>query len=466
MTSFLPPTGDCTNAFFTILNTTTQQHTPTRPPPPGHIITSQNQHQPIPPATYRSTAQNNHYPPSVTTYRQARGEEQHFTNNVHQLIAMVMLTYQKYAHLQDKIRVQTKSKVFNNPSTTNEIHQSISDVTNELKAIGEKLQPLYKQLQSRLNQANQKNAGPGGKMELSMKDRPHHIVHQLLILTVIQVKHKVLTELFQSVLNEYQSALSENQNKNQFEHEHTKSYDRLYQSHNNPYDSTMSHNNNNNNNNHHNNNKNKKGKKNQNNFSIQSSFGAGFDDLSDMSDGETNGLLSYPSAPSDQMTNRTGKHNTTNNNNNKYRLNNTNHRAADFDPEMGGAYGAADNDPVHLIMGSLQQHQILHKERGPAFVSEEKSDKYYDSRQEFLTQIRNTMQDLTGMFSRLSDMVHQQEQVVMRIDTNIDEAAWNIDQAGNEINSLWETVSSNQWLLIKIFAIIIIFAIIFVTIIS
>ena len=97
---------------------------------------------------------------------------------------------------------------------------------------------------------------------------------------------------------------------------------------------------------------------------------------------------------------------------------------------------------------------------------ENQNDSYYTARQQSMQQIVETIQDVASMHSRLTDMIHKQEETVVRIDTNIEEVAMYVDGANEHIMDLYEFSSNNQWLLIKIFAILIVFAIFFVTVIS
>ena len=51
---------------------------------------------------------------------------------------------------------------------------------------------------------------------------------------------------------------------------------------------------------------------------------------------------------------------------------------------------------------------------------------------------------------------------VCRIDTNVEDTEMNIEAAHSEILKYFQSVTSNRWLMIKIFAVLIVFFIVFV----
>lgn len=52
--------------------------------------------------------------------------------------------------------------------------------------------------------------------------------------------------------------------------------------------------------------------------------------------------------------------------------------------------------------------------------------------------------------------------LIFRIDTNVEDTEMNIEAAHSEILKYFQSVTSNRWLMIKIFAVLIVFFIIFV----
>lgn len=92
----------------------------------------------------------------------------------------------------------------------------------------------------------------------------------------------------------------------------------------------------------------------------------------------------------------------------------------------------------------------------------DEQDAYVRNRAETMQNIESTIVELGTVFQRLATMVKEQEEMVSRIDSNVDNAELNIEMAHGEILKYFQSVSSNRWLMLKIFCVLIVFFIIFV----
>ncbi|XP_030760995.1 syntaxin-5 [Sitophilus oryzae] len=92
----------------------------------------------------------------------------------------------------------------------------------------------------------------------------------------------------------------------------------------------------------------------------------------------------------------------------------------------------------------------------------DESDNYLQNRAETMQNIESTIVELGGIFQQLAHMVKEQEEMVERIDTNVQDAELNIEAAHTQILKYFKSVSSNRWLMIKIFGVLIFFFIFFV----
>ncbi|CAG9861728.1 unnamed protein product [Phyllotreta striolata] len=90
------------------------------------------------------------------------------------------------------------------------------------------------------------------------------------------------------------------------------------------------------------------------------------------------------------------------------------------------------------------------------------TDNYLQSRAETMQNIESTIVELGGIFQQLAHMVKEQEEMVERIDSNVEHAEINIQAAHAQIVKYFKSVSSNRWLMIKVFGVLIVFFIIFV----
>ncbi|KAH0871941.1 hypothetical protein HID58_069303 [Brassica napus] len=69
--------------------------------------------------------------------------------------------------------------------------------------------------------------------------------------------------------------------------------------------------------------------------------------------------------------------------------------------------------------------------------------------------------ELSGIFAHLATMVTQQGKLAIRIDGNMDESLVDVEGACSALLQHLARITSNRWLMIKIFAVIILFLIVF-----
>lgn len=87
-----------------------------------------------------------------------------------------------------------------------------------------------------------------------------------------------------------------------------------------------------------------------------------------------------------------------------------------------------------------------------------------DDRAEDALKIEQELREITQMMSHLGELVHQQGQTIIGIDENIEDANDQMNGAIDQLQKYLATLSGNRWLMIKVFAILIFFAILFILI--
>lgn len=88
---------------------------------------------------------------------------------------------------------------------------------------------------------------------------------------------------------------------------------------------------------------------------------------------------------------------------------------------------------------------------------EDQQSSYLQSRSTAVDTIEKTINELGGIFAQLSQMVAEQRETVQRIDANTDDIALNVSGAHRELLKFYSRVSSNRWLMLKSFGIILVF---------
>ncbi|KAH0950628.1 hypothetical protein HN011_011518 [Eciton burchellii] len=116
----------------------------------------------------------------------------------------------------------------------------------------------------------------------------------------------------------------------------------------------------------------------------------------------------------------------------------------------------ASSNSVMIDLEPAMNHQLMQQ------AMQDDTDAYVQSRAETMQNIESTIVELGGIFQQLAHMVKEQEEMVERIDSNIENTELNVEAAHTEILKYFQSVTNNRWLMIKIFAVLIFFFIFFV----
>lgn len=103
----------------------------------------------------------------------------------------------------------------------------------------------------------------------------------------------------------------------------------------------------------------------------------------------------------------------------------------------------------------LQQQQQQQQQLVPL------QDSYMQSRSEALQNVESTIHDLGSIFNQLATLVSQQGELAIRIDENMDDTLGNVEGAQGALLKYLNSISSNRWLMIKIFFVLVFFLMIF-----
>lgn len=111
-----------------------------------------------------------------------------------------------------------------------------------------------------------------------------------------------------------------------------------------------------------------------------------------------------------------------------------------------------DNESLQVPQSYMQQQLV---EQSNA------TDAYLQSRSDAVQNIETTIVELGEMYKRLVTIVGMQEEVTVRIDQNMENTLVNMERGHSELLKYFDTVSSNRWLILKIFAVLIVFLVFF-----
>ncbi|XP_062189773.1 syntaxin-32-like [Phragmites australis] len=114
--------------------------------------------------------------------------------------------------------------------------------------------------------------------------------------------------------------------------------------------------------------------------------------------------------------------------------------------KTNGDHGASSSQPF------MQQQQQLAVQQ----------DSYMQSRAEALQNVESTIHELSNIFTQLATMVSQQGELAIRIDENMDDTLANVEGAQGQLLKYLNSISSNRWLMMKIFFVLMVFLMIFI----
>ena len=93
-------------------------------------------------------------------------------------------------------------------------------------------------------------------------------------------------------------------------------------------------------------------------------------------------------------------------------------------------------------------------------------DQYLSARSEALQNVEQTITELGGIFQQLATMVAEQGEMAIRIDENVERSVADVDNAQTQMLKYLNSISSNRWLIMKIFGVLISFLVFFVVFIA
>jgi len=92
----------------------------------------------------------------------------------------------------------------------------------------------------------------------------------------------------------------------------------------------------------------------------------------------------------------------------------------------------------------------------------EQQDDYIQRRGTAIESIESTIAELGQIFQQLATMVAEQRETVQRIDADTVDIASNVSGAQRELLKYYSSISSNRWLMLKIFGVLIVFFLVFI----
>jgi syntaxin 5 len=132
------------------------------------------------------------------------------------------------------------------------------------------------------------------------------------------------------------------------------------------------------------------------------------------------------------------------------------HAAPSLQQSASPLYGTPNrNSPAPgadtLSLNPVGDQQLLMMEEA------QPQNTYIQQRGEAIEAIEKTIGELGSIFGQLATMVSEQSEMIQRIDANTEDVVDNVEGAQRELLKYWSRVSSNRWLIAKMFGVLMIF---------
>jgi syntaxin 5 len=121
--------------------------------------------------------------------------------------------------------------------------------------------------------------------------------------------------------------------------------------------------------------------------------------------------------------------------------------------DMPDPYSPSSSSSSSSVSIELEQQQLL--------LAPPATLQYYESREQAVNEVEKTIGELGQLFKRLATMISQQQELVERIDEDIESSVSSAERAHNILLKTYEKVASNRGLYMKIFAVFAIFILFF-----
>mmetsp|Transcript_5291 Transcript_5291/g.5435 ORF Transcript_5291/g.5435 Transcript_5291/m.5435 type:complete len:342 (+) Transcript_5291:187-1212(+) len=119
-------------------------------------------------------------------------------------------------------------------------------------------------------------------------------------------------------------------------------------------------------------------------------------------------------------------------------------------------------EPTNNQSASLSSLPVQPQYSQQLLLAPPATQQYFEQREQAVTDIEKTIGELGTLFKRLATMITEQQELVERIDEDVESAISNADKAHTALLKTYEKVSSNKGLYMKLSAIIALFLIFFV----
>ncbi|RLV93084.1 Integral membrane protein SED5 [Spathaspora sp. JA1] len=137
-------------------------------------------------------------------------------------------------------------------------------------------------------------------------------------------------------------------------------------------------------------------------------------------------------------------------------------RVTPFDPDSTNTNNSNGSHISEILTSSSPydtsgEYLTIPKQTQQMLLMEEQSGQYLQQRNRAVETIESTINEVGNLFQQLATMVSEQGEQIQRIDENVEDISLNIGGAQRELLKYYANITSNRWLFLKIFGVLIVF---------
>ncbi len=126
--------------------------------------------------------------------------------------------------------------------------------------------------------------------------------------------------------------------------------------------------------------------------------------------------------------------------------------------------GSGQNQSGNESSGTVLNMDMMEKQQAQQRLVLTEDISYIQDRANAMQTVETTIVELGTMFNQLATMIKEQEEQITRIDSNVDDIDMNVSAAHTELLKYFQSVTSNRWLMVKVFCVLIVFFVVFIVV--
>lgn len=117
--------------------------------------------------------------------------------------------------------------------------------------------------------------------------------------------------------------------------------------------------------------------------------------------------------------------------------------------------------PYCLVPSDSNQEELI-EEVSITLPMVQTREQFLENRSQSIRAVERTVEELRGIMTQIAFIARQQDELIVRIDEDISNTELHVNRAYSELLRYIPKVAGNRWLYLKIFAVLVVFMVLFI----